>query len=134
MVNQLAHLLLQIIDGHLIGNAPIITWVFASILKWLAFEWFHKLEPESINSWNDIENAFFTRIYVDDMEISMLALLTTKQKKDEPIRDFIKRFYNISLWYPHGMLQKSLVENCGYNIFVKDLLLQEQLNPKLGKN
>ena len=58
----------------------------------MAFDWFRSLSPGSINSWIDLETRFLSRFYEDDTEVTMDKLLSTVQKKDESVRDYIERF------------------------------------------
>ena len=46
---------------------------------------------------------FLSRFYEDDTKVTIGKLLDTKQKPNEPIKDYIERFCNISLLCPTGM-------------------------------
>ena len=46
----------------------------------------------------------------------MPTLLATKQKKGESIKMFMERIWSITLRYPSGMTQSTLVETCCHNL------------------
>ncbi|KAM2504280.1 hypothetical protein PS1_038218 [Malus domestica] len=52
---------------------------FVRSLKGNAFEWYTDLEPESINSWEQLEREFLNRFYSTRRTVSMLELMSTKQ-------------------------------------------------------
>ncbi|KAM0988310.1 hypothetical protein ACFX13_012507 [Malus domestica] len=70
---------------------------FVRSLKGNAFEWYTNLEPESINSWEQLEREFLNRFYSTRRTVSMLELTSTKQWKDEPVIDYINRWRTLSL-------------------------------------
>jgi len=49
-----------------------------------------------INSWIDLDTRFLSRFYEDDTKVTMDKLLSTMQKKEESIRDYIEWFRNLS--------------------------------------
>jgi len=62
---------------------------FVRILKGIAFIWHTVLEPESIDSWGQMEQEFLNRFYSTQHTVSMTELTNTKQWKDKPVLDFI---------------------------------------------
>jgi len=56
-----------------------------------------KLPEGSIKNWGDLEKLFLARFFEDDLEITMLTLLTTRQRKREPVKVFVERFQNMAL-------------------------------------
>jgi len=54
--------------------------------------------------------------FEDDTEISVPTLLAAKQKKEESIKAFIKRFQSMALRYPSGITQSTLVKTYRYNL------------------
>ena len=89
--------------------------LFIGTLKGVAFDWFRSLPPGSINSWIDLETRFLSRFYEDDTEVTMDKLLSTVQRKGESVRDYIKRFRNLSLMCPAGMPLPMLLQTCRHN-------------------
>jgi len=70
--------------------------LFIGTLKGVAFDWFRSLPSGSIKSWIDLETRFLSRFYEDDIEVIMDMLLSTVQKGGESVREYIKRFHNLS--------------------------------------
>ncbi|KAM1724358.1 hypothetical protein ACFX11_022810 [Malus domestica] len=98
---------------------------FVRLLKRNAFEWYMDLEPESINSWEQLEKEFLNRFYSTRRTVSMLELTSTKQWRDEPVVDYINRWRNLSLDCKDRLSEISSIEMCakacnwGYTISFK---------------
>ncbi|KAM1254011.1 hypothetical protein ACFX2J_041819 [Malus domestica] len=85
---------------------------FVRSLKGNAFEWYTNLEPESINSWEQLEREFLNRFYSTRRTVSMLELTSTKQWKDEPVIDYINRWRTLSLDCKDRLSETSSIEMC----------------------
>ncbi|KAM1027899.1 hypothetical protein ACFX2A_041604 [Malus domestica] len=85
---------------------------FVCSLKGNAFEWYTDLEPESINSWEQLEREFLNRFYSTRRTVSMLELTSTKQWKDEPVIDYINRWRTLSLDCKDRLSETSSIEMC----------------------
>ncbi|KAM2965711.1 hypothetical protein FF1_026236 [Malus domestica] len=85
---------------------------FVRSLKGNAFEWYTDLEPESINSWEQLEREFLNRFYSTRRTVSMLELTSTKQWKEEPVMDYINRWRNLSLDCKDRLSEISSIEMC----------------------
>ncbi|KAM2040999.1 hypothetical protein ACFX16_034858 [Malus domestica] len=85
---------------------------FVRSLKGNAFEWYTNLEPESINSWEQLEKEFLNRFYSTCCTVSMLELTNTKQWRDEPVVDYINRWRNLSLDCKDRLSEISSIEMC----------------------
>lgn len=59
-------------------NDAILTRMFVGTLKGVSFDWFMKIVPGSIKSWNNLKKLYLSRFFEDDSEISMTTLLATK--------------------------------------------------------
>ncbi|KAM1411790.1 hypothetical protein ACFXTO_024622 [Malus domestica] len=70
---------------------------FVRSLKGNAFEWYTDLEPESINSWEQLEREFLNHFYNTRRTVSMLELTSTKQWKNELVIDYINIWRTLSL-------------------------------------
>jgi len=70
------------------------------------------LEPESIDSWEQLEGEFLNRFYSTRRTVSMMELTNTKQRKDEPVVDFINRWRALSLDCKDRLSETSAVEMC----------------------
>ncbi|KAM2622768.1 hypothetical protein TB2_027357 [Malus domestica] len=85
---------------------------FMRLLKGNAFDWYIDLEPESINSWDQLEREFFNYFYNIRRTINMLELTSTKQWKDEFIIDYINRWRSLSLDCKDQLSETSIIEMC----------------------
>ncbi|KAM1430779.1 hypothetical protein ACFX2I_046802 [Malus domestica] len=85
---------------------------FVCSLKGNAFEWYTYLEPESINSWEQLENEFLNHFYSTRRAVSMLELTNTKQWRDEPVMDYINRWRNLSLDCKDRLSEIYSIEMC----------------------
>jgi len=84
-----------------------------------------KLPASSIKTWVDLEKLFLTRFFEDDMEVAMLTLLATKQKKGESIKTFVERSRSMALHCLSGKSQSTLAKTYRHN-------LQTALLTKIG--
>ncbi|KAL4598593.1 hypothetical protein ACB092_11G069900 [Castanea dentata] len=85
---------------------------FVRSLKGNAFDWYTDLEPESIDSWDQLEREFLNRFYSTCRTVSMMELTNTKQWKDEPVVDYISRWRSLSLDCKDRLSEISAVEMC----------------------
>ncbi|KAM1597923.1 hypothetical protein PS2_032779 [Malus domestica] len=85
---------------------------FVRSLKGNAFEWYTDLEPESINSWEQLKREFLNRFYSTRRTVSMLELTSTKQWKYEPVIDYINRWRTLSLDCKDRLSETSSIEMC----------------------
>ncbi|KAM1401550.1 hypothetical protein ACFX2F_028685 [Malus domestica] len=85
---------------------------FVRSLKGNAFEWYTDLEPESINSWEQLEREFLNRFYSTRHTVSMLELTSMKQWREEPVMDYINRWRNLSLDCKDRLSEISSIEMC----------------------
>jgi hypothetical protein len=61
-------------------------------LSGIAFTWFISLTPNSIFTWAQLEQKFYEYFYSGDTELRLLHLTTIKQKHNELVTDYIRRF------------------------------------------
>ena len=52
---------------------------FVQSLKGNAFDWYTDLEPETINSWEQLERKFLNRFYSTRRIVSMIELTSSRQ-------------------------------------------------------
>ena len=60
-------------------------------LKGNTFDWYIDLEPESIDNWEQLKREFPNRFYSTHQIVSMIELTASKQRKSEPVIDYINR-------------------------------------------
>ena len=85
---------------------------FVRSLKGNAFDWYTELEPNSIDSWEQLEHEFLNRFYSTRRTVSMVELTNTRQRKDELVIDFINRWRNASLNCKDRLSEASAIEMC----------------------
>ncbi|XP_070031782.1 uncharacterized protein [Nicotiana tomentosiformis] len=85
---------------------------FVRSLKGNAFDWYIDLETASIDSWEQLEKEFLNRFYSTRRTVSMIELTCTKQRKDEPVVDYINRWRALSLDCKDRLLEIYVVEMC----------------------
>jgi hypothetical protein len=56
------------------------------------FTWLNSLAPNSIFTWAQLEQKFHEYFYSDDTELRLLHLTAIKQKHNEFVTDYIRRF------------------------------------------
>ncbi|XP_012847343.1 PREDICTED: uncharacterized protein LOC105967287 [Erythranthe guttata] len=93
-------------------NGDLLVKQFVRSLKGNAFDWYVDLEPESINSWEEMEHEFLNRFYSTRRIVSMIELTNAKQWKDEPVVDYINRWRALSLNCKDKLSEVSAIEMC----------------------
>ncbi|PIN26241.1 hypothetical protein CDL12_01008 [Handroanthus impetiginosus] len=93
-------------------NGDLLVKQFVRSLKGNAFDWFIKLEPESIDSWDQMEREFLNRFSSTRRTVSMIELINTKQWKYEPVVDYINRWRTLSLNCKDRLSEISAIEMC----------------------
>jgi hypothetical protein len=61
-------------------------------LSGTAFTWFSSLTPNSIFTWAQLEQKFHEYFYYGDTELRLSHLTAVKQKYNEPVTKYIRRF------------------------------------------
>ena len=66
--------------------------MFSLSLTGTAFSWFLLLAPNSIRSWDELEQKFHDHFYSGDNKTKLTVLTLVRQGRDESIHDYFKRF------------------------------------------
>jgi hypothetical protein len=64
----------------------------------IAFAWFSFLAPNSIGSWNQLEQKFHDHLFSEDYQLKLTDLTSVKQGKDETISNYLTRFKEVKNW------------------------------------
>jgi hypothetical protein len=66
--------------------------MFPLSLSGTVFSWFSALSPNSIHTWSQLEHKFHEHFYNGDNELRLSHSTLVRQKVDEPIAEYIRRF------------------------------------------
>jgi hypothetical protein len=83
------------------GDDNRTTWEFNCVrlfslsLIGTSFSWFYSLPPNSVHSWNELEQKFHDHFYSGDNEAKSTDLTSFRQGRDESIMDYFKRFKDV---------------------------------------
>ena len=69
--------------------------LFSLSLTGTAFSWFSSLAPNSIRSWDELEQKFHDHFYSGHNETKLTDLTSAKQGRDESIHEYFKRFKDV---------------------------------------
>ncbi|XP_070022386.1 uncharacterized protein [Nicotiana sylvestris] len=103
---------------------------FVCSLKGNAFDWYTDLEPDSIDSWEQLEQEFLNRLYSVRHIVSMIKLTNTHQGKYEPVIDFINRWRSLSLNYKDRLSETSGIEMCIQDMYWILRYILQGIKPK----
>ncbi|MCQ7416412.1 retrotransposon gag domain-containing protein, partial [Salmonella enterica] len=103
---------------------------FVRTLKGNAFDWYTDLEPDTIDSWEQMEREFLNRFYSTRRTVSMTELTSTKQRKGEPVIDYINRWRALSLDCKDRLSEVSSVEMCTQGMHWGLLYILQGIKPR----
>jgi hypothetical protein len=69
--------------------------LFSLSLTGTAFAWFSSSTPNSIDSWNHLEQKFHDHFFSGDYQLKLTDLTSVKQGKDETVSNYLKRFKEV---------------------------------------
>jgi hypothetical protein len=72
--------------------------MFPLSLSGTAFTWFTYLAPNSIFTWAQLEQKFYEYFYSGDTELRLSHLTAVKQKHNEHVAKYIRRFRDTRNW------------------------------------
>jgi hypothetical protein len=84
--------------GEVSANDTIKLRMFPLSLSGTAFTWFTSLAPNSIFTWAQLEQRLQEYFYSGDIELRLSHLSAIKQKHNELIADYIRRFRDTKNW------------------------------------
>jgi hypothetical protein len=80
--------------------------LFSLSLTGTAFAWFSSLAPNSIDSWDQLEQKFHDHFFSGSYQLKLTDLTSVRQNKEESVSDYLKRFKE--------------VKNCNFNLSCTD--------------
>ena len=81
--------------GEVGSNKSLCVRMFSLSLTVTAFSWFSSLAPNTICSWDELEQKFHDHFYSGDNETKLIDLTSVRQGRDESIHEYFKRFKDI---------------------------------------
>jgi hypothetical protein len=69
--------------------------LFSLSLIGTAFAWFSSLAPNSIDSWDQLEQKFHDHFFSGSYQIKLTDLTSVRQNKEESVSDYLKRFKEV---------------------------------------
>ncbi|XP_020421340.1 uncharacterized protein LOC109949659 [Prunus persica] len=81
-----------------VENNPLLKlMLFGNSLSGQAFTWYPNLPANSIQTWEQMENAFHDNYFRIQQEVTISDLAAHKQREDEPTQDFITKFRKLKM-------------------------------------
>ena len=65
--------------------------LFSLSLIGTAFSWFSSLSPNSVRSWNELEQKFHDHFYIGENAAKLIDLTSVRLGRDESISDYFKK-------------------------------------------
>jgi hypothetical protein len=84
----LAHL------GELADREACCVHLFSLSLIGTEFAWYATLPPNSINSWEELEQKFHEHFFLGEHELQLADLASVRQGPEESVNDYIRRFWD----------------------------------------
>ena len=85
---------------------------FSKSLCDCAYTWYTDLKPGSIPTWDDMVDVFCTKYFHGEETVTLATLQATKQRSDEDLMEYIKRFSDKALDCYNHCEEKTLVKMC----------------------
>jgi hypothetical protein len=104
---------------------------FSQSLTGPAFGWYTSLQPNSVQSWKQLEELFHTQYHSEGTEAGIAELAQVRQKRGETVSEYIQRFRTVkNRCYSAHLTEKEAVELAvaGLAASFKDLTFQVEYN------
>jgi hypothetical protein len=69
--------------------------LFSLSLTGIAFAWFSSLRPNSIDSWDQLEQKFHDHFFSGSYQLKLTDLTSVSQNKEESVSDYLKCFKKV---------------------------------------
>jgi uncharacterized glyoxalase superfamily metalloenzyme YdcJ len=70
--------------------------LFSLSLTSTSFSWFSSLAPNSIDSWDQLEQKFHDHFFSGSYQLKLTDLTSLRQGKEESVFDYLKRFKEVN--------------------------------------
>jgi hypothetical protein len=74
----------------------LIVRLFSLSLTSTSFSWFSSLAPNSIDSWDQLEQKFHDHFFSGSYQLKLTDLTSLRQGKEESVFDYLKRFKEVN--------------------------------------
>ena len=81
--------------GEARSSNGLYVHLFSLSLTGTSFSWFSSLPPNSVHSWNELEQKLYDHFYCGVNEAKLIDLTSVKQGRDESIHDYFRRFKDV---------------------------------------
>jgi hypothetical protein len=78
--------------GELANREAYHVRLFSLSLTGTTFSWYATLPPNSINSWEELEQKFHEHFFSGEHELELADLASVRQGPEESVSDYIRRF------------------------------------------
>ena len=102
--------------GPYVADEDLCLREFSKSLCDRAYTWYIGLKPGSIPTWDDMVDVFCTKYFHGKETVMLATLQATKQRNDEDLMEYIKRFRDIVLDCYDHYEERTLVEMCMTNM------------------
>ena len=110
------------------GN--VLVKQFVHSLKGNAFDWYTNLEPESIDSWEQLEREFIDQFYSTHHTVSMMEFTNTKQWENKSVVNYINRWHSLSLDCKDRLSKIFAIEMCIQGMHQELLYILQGIKPQ----
>ena len=113
--------------GPYIADEDLCLREFSKSLCDLVYTWHTSLKPRSIPTWDDMVDMFCTKYFHGEETVTLVTLQGTKQKSDEDLLEYIKRFKDVALDCYDHCEKKTLMEMYMGNMIMEYKVVLENL-------
>ncbi|GAA0157536.1 hypothetical protein LIER_14786 [Lithospermum erythrorhizon] len=103
---------------------------FVRSLKGNVFDWYADLELASIDSSSQLKSDLLNRFFNTKRIVSTMVVTVTKQRKEEPVIDFINRWKRVNLKCKDILLESLAISMCVQGMHLELQYIMQGILPK----
>ena len=84
--------------------------LFPNSLIGISFTWYANFPANSVHNWQEMEEAFHSKLYQTEPEVSMTDLSRLHQLSGEPVEDYIRHFRKLKFKWKLIILEIEFVK------------------------